>query len=73
MGYHVKGRSPKTLESSIELPNIFNVKVHVLSFNIILNYSPARVLDPSYPFLGKFGVKVKCRSTKKRKILEAVP
>ena len=28
----VKGRSPKKLESLIEVSNVFHVKVHVLSF-----------------------------------------
>ena len=36
MGDQVKGRSPKKLESLIEVPNVVHVKVHVLSFNMIL-------------------------------------
>ena len=31
-----KGRSPKKLKSLIEVPNVVHVKVHVLSFNMIL-------------------------------------
>ena len=36
LGDQVKGRSPKKLKSLIEVPNIVHVKVHVLSFNMIL-------------------------------------
>ena len=36
MGDQVKGRSPKKLESLIEVPNVLHVKAHVLSFNMIL-------------------------------------
>ena len=36
LGDQVKGRSPKKLESLIEVPNVVHVKVHVLSFNMIL-------------------------------------
>ena len=40
LGGQVKGRSPKKLESLIEVPNIVHVKVHVLSFNMIPISSP---------------------------------
>ena len=50
LGDQVKGRSPKKLEMLIEVPNVVLVKVHVLSFNMILISSPWRVLTPSYPF-----------------------
>ena len=40
LGDQVKGRSPKKLKSLIEVPNVVNVKVHVLSFNMILISSP---------------------------------
>ena len=50
-----KGRSPKKLKSLIEVPNVVHVKVHVLSFNMILISSPWRVLTLSYPSLAKFG------------------
>ena len=50
MGDQVKGRSQKKLESLIELPSVDHVKVHVLSFNMILIPSPERVLTPTYPF-----------------------
>ena len=73
MGDQVKGRSPKKLKSLIELPNVVHLKVQVLSFNVILISSPQRVLTPSYPFLGKFGDKLKCSSPKKLKILLEVP
>ena len=36
----VKGRSPKNLESLIEVPNIVHLKVHVLCSNMILISSP---------------------------------
>ena len=54
LGDQVKGRSPKKLKSLIEVPNVVDVKVHVLSFNMIHISSQQRVLTPSYPFLGKF-------------------
>ena len=40
LGDQVKGRSPKKLESLIEVPNVVHMKVHVLSFNMILISSP---------------------------------
>ena len=43
-------RSPKKLESFIEVPNVVHVIVHVLSFIVILLSTPLRVLRPSYPF-----------------------
>ena len=46
----VKGRSPKMLKSLIEVPNLVHVKVHVLSFNMVIISSQWRVLAPSYPF-----------------------
>ena len=55
LGDQVKGRSPKKLYSLIEVPNVVHVKVHVLSFNMILISSLQRVLAPSYPFRRKFG------------------
>ena len=36
LGDQVKGRLPKMLESLIEVPYVAHVKVHVLSFNMIL-------------------------------------
>ena len=55
MGYPVKGRSPKKLESLIEVPNVVHMKAHVLSFNMLLISSQRGVLTTSYPFVGKFG------------------
>ena len=55
MGDQVKGRSPKKLKSLIKIPKVVHVKVHVLSFNIILISSPWCVLTPSYPCQRKFG------------------
>ena len=40
LGDQVKGRSPKKLESLIEVPIVVQVKVHVLSFNMKLISSP---------------------------------
>ena len=40
LGDQVKGRSPKNLKSLIEVPSVVHVKVHVLSFNMILISSP---------------------------------
>ena len=40
LGDQVKGRSPKKLKSLIEVANVVNLKVHVLSFNMILSSSP---------------------------------
>ena len=40
LGDQAKGRSPKKLESLIEVPNVVHVKVDVLSFNMILISSP---------------------------------
>ena len=54
-GDQVKGRSPKKLKPLIEVPNLVHVKVHVLSFNMILISLQWRVLTASNPFLGKFG------------------
>ena len=73
MGDQVRGRSPKKLESLIEVPNVVHVKVYVLSFNMILISSPWRVLTPSYPFRKDLGDKVKGRSPKKVKSLIEVP
>ena len=40
LGDQVMCRSPKKLESLIDVPNVVHVKVHVLSFNMILISSP---------------------------------
>ena len=50
MGDQVQGRSQKKLESLIEVHTVVRVKVHVLSFNMILISSRWRVLTSSYPF-----------------------
>ena len=36
LGVQAKGRSPKKLESFVAVPNVVLVKVHVISFNMIL-------------------------------------
>ena len=73
LGDQVKGRSPKKLKSLIEVPNVVHMKVHVLSFNMILISSPLRVLTPSYPFREDLGDKVKASPPQKLKLLIAVP
>ena len=55
MGDQEKCRSPKKLKSLIEVTNVVHVKVHVLSFDMILISSAYRVLTPSYPFRRKYG------------------
>ena len=47
LGEQVKGRSPKKLKLLIDVPNAVHVKVHVLSFNMILISSPQRVSELS--------------------------
>ena len=71
LGDQGKGRSLKKLKSLIEIPNVVHVKVHVLSFNMILISSQERVLTPSYPFLGKFGRKGKESISDKAKIFNS--
>ena len=66
-------RSPKKLKSLIEVPCVVDVKVHVLSFNMILVSSPYFVPTPSYPFRGNLRDQVKVRSPKKLKSLIEVP
>ena len=55
LGDQVKGRSQKKLKQLIEIPSVVHVKVHVVSFNMILISSPQRVLTPSCPFRRIFG------------------
>ena len=69
MGDQVKGRTPKKLESLIEVPNVVHVKVHVLSFNMILISYPWRILTPSYPL----GDKIRVRCPRKLNIFIEVP
>ena len=49
LGDQVKGRSPKKLESLIEVPNVVHVKVQVLSLDMILILSTEPVTTASYP------------------------
>ena len=65
LGDQVKGRSPKKLEWLIEVPKVVHVKVHVLSFNMILISSQLRVLKLSYPFLQELEGKGKVSDPKK--------
>ena len=50
----IKGRLPKKLKSFIGVPNVVQVKVHVLGFNKILISPPLRVLRPIKPFRRNF-------------------
>ena len=60
-------------KSLIEVPYVVDVKVHVLSFNMILISSPLPLPTPSYPYRGNLGDLVKGRSPKKLKSLIEVP
>ena len=73
LGDQVKGRSPKKLESLIEVPNVVHVKVLVLSFKIILISTQWRVLYRVIHFREDLKHTVKDRSPKKLKILIAFP
>ena len=55
LGDQQQGHSPKNLKSLIEVPYVANLKVQVVSFNMILISSPQHVPRPSYPYRGKFG------------------
>ena len=65
----IKDRSPKKLKSLIEVNYVVHVKVHVLSFNMILISSALRVPRPSYLFRGNLGDQVKGCSQKNLKTL----
>ena len=65
--------SPKKLKSLIEVPYVVDVKVHVLSFNIILISNQQRIPTPSKPFRGNLGDQENGRSTKRLKSLREVP
>ena len=73
MGDQVKGRSPKKLESLIEVPNVVHRTVHVLSFNMILISSPSPLLTPSYPIRADLAAKVKRTSPNQLNLLIDVP
>ena len=62
LGDQVKGRSPKKLKSLIQVPNVVPVKVHVLSFNIILSDLSSVFLHRVIHFWENLGDKVKGRS-----------
>ena len=66
-------RSPNKLKSLNDVPYLVDVKVHVLSFNMILSSSPQRVPTPSYSFRVKLGDQVEGRSQRKLKSLIEVP
>ena len=68
MGDQVKGRSLKKLESLIEVPNVVHVKVHVLSFNMILSHDRSVFIRRVIHLGENLGDKVRVRSPKKLKI-----
>ena len=55
MGDQVKGRSPKSLKSLIEIPNVVHVNVHFLTFNMKLKPTSKRVVTKSISVLRNFG------------------
>ena len=65
----VKVRSPKKLKLLIAVPNEAHLKVHILSYNIILMASPSRVPGRNCDFLEKFGRTGKGSFTEKAKII----
>ena len=73
LGDQVKGRSPKKLESLIEVPSVVHVKVHVLSFNMNLISSQQSIPRPSCPLRGEFGGTVMVSSTEEAKIVNRAP
>ena len=72
LGDQVKGRSPRKLESLIEVHSVVHLKVHVLRFNMILISSPQYVHSLSYPCLQDLGDKESGSSPQKLKILMEV-
>ena len=54
-GDQVKGRTPKNLESLIEVASVLHMKVQVLSITEKRLLAKERVLRPRSYFLGKFG------------------
>ena len=73
LGDQVKGRSQKKLKSLIEVPNLFHVKVYVLSFNIILLSLHSLFLDRVIHFRETLGDQVKGRQPKKLESLIEFP
>ena len=73
MGDQVNARSPKKLKSLIEVPNVVHVKVHVLSFNMIISHLRSVFVYRVIHFGENLGDRVRVRSTKKLKILLEVP
>ena len=73
LGDQVKGRYPKKLKSLIEVPNAVLLKVHVLSFNMILSDLRSVFLHRVIHFGENLGDKVRVRPPKKLKILIEVP
>ena len=66
----VKGRSSKKLKLLIDVTNEANVKVHILSYNMILISSPWRVPRLSSAFWENFGRTGKRSFTKEAKIID---
>ena len=69
LGDLVKGRSAENLKSLIEVPYAVHVKVHVLSFKMILSYLRSVFLHRVIHLGEYLGDKVRVRSPKKLTIL----
>ena len=65
LGDQVKGRSPKRLKSLIEVPNVVDENVHVLSFNMILSHVSSMFLHRVILFGETLGDHVSGHSPKK--------
>ena len=70
LGVFEKDRPPTKIKSLIEVPYVANLKVQVVSFNMILISSPQRVPRRCCPFRGKIGRSGKWSSNEKAKIAD---
>ena len=70
MGDQDKDRSPKKLKSLMDVPNVAQLKVPVLSLNMNLISSLKRIPRPSHSFGGKLGRSGKVPLTEKAKIVD---
>ena len=65
LGDQVKGRSPKKLETLIQVAKVVYVQIHDLCFTMILTSPQQHVHTPTYPIREELGDKVKSSSLKK--------
>ena len=73
MGDQEKGRSPKKLKSLMDVPYVANLKVQVVSFNIILIFLRSVFLDRVVHFGENLGEQVKGYPTRNLKSLIELP